>query len=126
MAAAVDPVFAVTPVIWSGLVPGTADTSRTAPTNVTTLGSAGANGTKIEQIRAEGVGTTVAGICCVFLYDGTTYHLFDEFAITAVTPSTTVTVFTLDKFYENLVLPSGWSLRVTNQIAGNVSLVKFT
>lgn len=121
---AATPAYAATPVIWAGLVPGTADTSWTAPTNQTTLGSAGASGTKIVEVDVIPVGTTVAGIVNVFAFDGSTYHLVESVAIAAATLSTTAgpvkQVFT----YDNLVLPNGWSLRVTNTVAGNVSLVK--
>lgn len=121
------PAFAATPVAWSGLVPATLDTSLTAPTNVTTLGTAGAGGTKIEQITCQAVGTTVAGVINVFLYDGTTYHLIDQFLIAAVTSSTTARAWQSARSYANLILPSNsWSLRVTQTIAGNQSLVKVT
>lgn len=120
------PAYAATPVIWAGLIPGTADTSFTAPTNITTLGSAGTNGTKIAQIDVEPVGTTVSGLVNVFLYDGTTYHLWESVIITAATVSTSVPPVKQSYVYDNLVLPSGWSLRVSGTIAGNVSLVHVT
>ena len=41
------PAYAATPVCWAGLVPAAADTSLTTPSNVTTLGTAGSNGSKI-------------------------------------------------------------------------------
>lgn len=120
------PSFASVVNVGSGLTPATADTSRTAPTNVTTILTAGSSGTKIEEIDVLGVGTTVAGILCLFRYDGATYHLIDEFAVVAVTPSTTVAGHKERRIYDNLILKSGDSLRVTTQIAGNQSLVKMT
>jgi len=124
MAAA--PIYTGTVNVGSGLVPGTADTSRTAPSNATTIFTAGSSGSRIEEIIFQGVGTTVAGIVCVFRHDGSTYHLIDEVAITAVTPSTTVAAFRTTRQYANLLLKSGDTLRVTTQIAGNQSLVKVT
>jgi hypothetical protein len=121
------PAFASTPVCWSGLVPATLDTSLTAPTNVTTLGTAGANGTQVNEIVCQGVGTTVAGVVNIFLYDGSTYHLFDQFLVLAITSSTTATAWRASRTYQNLWLPSNsWSLRCTNTIAGNQSMVKVT
>jgi hypothetical protein len=121
------PTYAATPVAWAGLVPATLDTSLTAPTNVTTLGTAGTSGTKIEEIVCQGVGTTVTGIVNVFLHDGSTYHLYDQFFISPFTSSTTTLAYRFTKYYTNLVLPtSAWSLRVTNTIAGNQSLLKLT
>lgn len=118
------PAYAATPVIWAGLIPGSADTSFTAPTNVTTLGSAGGNGTKITQIDIEPVGTTVAGLVNIFANDGTTYHLLESVTVPAATVNTTTAPVKQTYTYENLVLPSGWSLRATGTIAGNVSLAK--
>ncbi len=118
------PAFAATPVVWSGLVPSTLDTSMTAPTHVTTLGSAGANGTKIVQVDVTPIGTTVAGLVNVFAYDGTTYHLHESVTIPVYTLSTTAAPVKQTYTYDNLVLPTGWSLVVTNTIAGNQSLVE--
>ena len=86
MAAA--PVYADTPNPGCGLVPGTADTSFTAPANKTTILTAGANGTKVTQIDVIPVGTVVAGLVNVFAYDGTTYHLVESVTIAAATVST--------------------------------------
>lgn len=120
------PAFAATPNVGSGLVPGTADTSLTAPTNVTTVWTAGASGGKIEEIVCQGVGTTVAGIVNVFRHDGSTYHLIDQFIVTAVTSSTTAGAYRSTKQYTNLVLKGTETLRVTVTVAGDVSLLKVT
>jgi len=121
------PAFASTPVAWSGLVPATLDASLTAPTNVTTLGTSTAGGTKIDEITCQGVGTTVAGVVNIFLHDGSTYHLYDQFLVPAVTSSTTAKAWQSRRLYANLVLPNGsWSLRATVTVAGDVSLVKVT
>lgn len=123
---ATDPIFAATPNVSSGLAPATADTSRTAPTNATTFFTAGAAGAKVEEIVMQGVGTTVLGVMCVFRHDGSTYHLIDEFVMSAVTPSTTVAADRKSKVYDNLILEANETLRFTTQIAGNQSLVKAT
>jgi hypothetical protein len=122
MAAA--PAYAVTPVAWTGLVPSTQDTSNTAPSHVTSLGSAGVGGTKIVQIDVIPTATVVAGIVNIFLYDGTTYHLHEPVTITAATVSTTAAPVKTSFYYDNLVLPSGWSLAVSVTVAGNVSLIE--
>ena len=123
---AASPAYAATPVIWAGLVPGTADGGWTAPSNITTLGSAGASGTKITQIDITPAGTVVAGLVNVFLYDGSAYHLHESVTIAAQTLSTTAAPVKQSFYYDNLVLPSGWSLRVTNTVSGNVSLITVT
>jgi hypothetical protein len=90
---------------------------------VTSLGSAGASGTKINEIDVTPAGTVVAGIVNVFAYDGTAYHLLTSVTITAATLSTTAAPVTQTFTFDNLVLPSGWSLACTNTVSGNVSLV---
>lgn len=124
---AATPAFASTVIVGTGTVPGTADTSMTAPSNQTTLTfstAIGSSGAKIEEIRVVGLGTTVAGIVNVFLYDGSAYHLVDQVVVSAVTSSTTAAAFYDLRRYDNLFVPSGWSVRVTTTVAGNVSLLK--
>lgn len=118
------PAYASTPVAWCGLVPASADTSLTAPTNVTTLGSAGASGTKLVQVDVIPTATVVGGLVNVFLYDGSAYHLLESVTIAAATVSTTAAPAKQTFTYDNVVLPTGWSLRVANTVAGNVSLVE--
>lgn len=120
------PVFAATPNVGSGLVPATADTSLTAPTNTTTVFTAGASGAKVEEIVCQGVGTTVAGVVNVFRHDGSTYHLIDQFLITAVTSSTTAVAYRSSHTYDNLILKATETVRVTVTIAGDQSLLKVT
>lgn len=120
------PSFAATVAVGSGLIPGTADTSLTAPTNVTTIVSGGSSGTAVHELVFQGVGTTVAGVVNVYLYDGSTYHLIDQVLISAVTSSTTAVAWRTRRQYESLFVKSGSSLRVSQTVAGNVSLVKVT
>ena len=127
---AVDPQFASTPKVGAA-IPGNAETSLTVPTLAAVVLTAGTNGSKVEEIVVEAVTTsltptTVAGLVYIFLYDGTTYHLFDTLAVTAVTASTTVPPFRTNKPYTNLLVPAGWSLRASQSIAGNASLLKVT
>lgn len=121
---ATDPAFAATVNIGAAIASATFDASLTAPTNVATVFTAGASGSKIEEIVVEGLGTTVLGVCNLFLYDGSTYHLFDQVLVLAVTSSTTATAFRWNKSYPNLVLKTGWSLRFAQTIAGNQSMLK--
>lgn len=119
------PAFAATPLTFSGLAPATLDTSLTAPTNVTTLATGVATGTKIEQVTLQAVGTTVAGVVNLFLFDATTYHLFDQFLVPVVTSSTTARAWQSSRSYTNLLLPStSWSLRFSVTIAGLQSMIK--
>jgi hypothetical protein len=122
MAAA--PSYASTPIAWTGLVPSTFDTSFTAPSHVTTLGSAGSSGTKVTQVDVIPVATVVTGLVNLFAYDGTAYHLIESLMIAAATVSTTAPPVKTSLYYDNLVLPTGWSLVVSSTVAGNQSLLE--
>lgn len=126
---ATDPAFAATVALGSALL-GNAETDLQVPTTTSVILTAGASGTKVEEIVVEAskaaslVATTVAGIVYLFLYDGSTYHLYDTIAVTANTASSTAAPFRLARQYLNLVLKSGWSLRASQSIAGNASILK--
>lgn len=122
------PAFASIPTVGAAIASGTADTSLTAPTNVATLVFApvvGASGAKIEEIRFEATATTVAGTVNLFLYDGTTYHVIDQIAVSLITLSTVVPSWSTVRQYRNLWIPqSTWSLRFGVSIAGLQSIIK--
>ena len=114
--------YASTPRIGSALLT-TADTSLTAPSTVGTVLTAGSSGSRIDYIDVQGVATTVAGIVNIFIYDGSTYFLYVQVPITAVTSSTTATAFqaTLSSNGNANILPinlpNGYSLRATTSVA---------
>jgi hypothetical protein len=114
--------YASTPVFGAVLLT-TADTSLTAPTTVGTVLTAGSSGTRIDFIEVMGVATTVSGIVNLFIYDGTTYHLWQQIPIIPVTVSTTATSFTSTISTNNtpnnlpMIIPTGYSLRATTTIA---------
>lgn len=111
------PTFAVTPRIGAVSV-ATADSSYTAPTNVGTLITGVAAGTRINEIVVKCAATSAAAVVRIFLHDGTTYWLFDELVIGAITGSSTVAQFRTRATYDNLVLPSAsWSVRVTTSVS---------
>lgn len=114
---AAEPVFAVTPRIGSVSI-ATADSSYTAPTNVGTLITGVAAGTRVNEIVVKCAATSAAAVVRIFLHDGTTYWLFDEVLVAAATGSSTVMQFRFTKTYDNLVLPSSsWSVRVTTSVS---------
>jgi hypothetical protein len=114
--------YASTPKVGSALLT-TADTSLTAPTTVGTVLSAGASGTRIDYIEVQGVATTVAGLINLFIYDGSTYILWQQMPVLAITSSTTVPAwFSILSSNSNanimpLTIPTGYSLRATTSIA---------
>lgn len=120
---AAEPSFASTVNNGAALL-GAAETSLTVPTTTSVIVTAGASGTKIEEVVIEAVGTTVLGLVYLFLYDGTTYHLFDTQIVSPIVASTTVQPFRLRLAYPNLFIKSGWFLRASQSIAGNASMLK--
>ena len=112
-----NPVFAVTPRIGAVSV-ATADSSYTAPTNVGTLITGASTGTRIAEIVVKNAATSAAAVVRIFLHDGTTYWLFDEYTVAAATGSATVQQTRVSTTYSNLILPSAsWSLRVTTSVS---------
>lgn len=121
---ATTPNFAST-VRASGVVISTADTSRTAPTNVGTVFTAGSSGSRVDEVNISATGTTTVGVVRLFIYDGTTYYLLQEILVSAITPSTTLAVFSYNVTFNNLMLPSGFSLRATTNNAESFSVIAF-
>ncbi|WP_374381962.1 hypothetical protein [Dongia sp.] len=118
---ATKPVFAATPRQGQGTI-STAETSFSAPTNVATIFTAGASGSRIERVRVCATGTTAAGIVNLWLHDGTNYRLVRSVLQSAITASTTVAPWGTDGagfvyFEGGLILPTGWSLRASTTIA---------
>lgn len=127
---ATDPSFAATIKLGSALL-GSAETNLQVPTNASVIVTAAANGTKVEEIRVAGtaaslVGSTVAGLVYLFLFDGTNYRLFDTITISATTASTTTSPSISTRRYDNLLLANGWSLRASQSISGNNSVLVVT
>lgn len=117
MAANTNPVFQLQPVIMTAsLVSPTAVTSRadiTGTTNLTEVASSDTtytDGRKIDRVEIKAKETTVAGIVALWIYDGTTSRLFDEFLVSALTPGNTTPSWSTGKSYDHLVLPSGHKL----------------
>lgn len=113
--------YASTPKVGAALLT-TADTSLTAPTTVGTVVTAGSSGTRIDFIEVIGVDTTVSSLVNLFIYDGTTYHLWKQIPVQAITVSTTSPSFASALSSSTfpielpLVLPTGYSLRATTTV----------
>lgn len=114
MAAA--PNFAATPK-YGGVSIGTADTSRTAPTNFGIVFTAGSSGSRIDEVTITAAGTSTANVVRLFVFNGSTYFLLQEVLVTAITASASQDSFTATLTFNSLVLPSGHSLRATTNNA---------
>lgn len=116
------PSFAVTPRIASVNI-ATANTNRDGSGTIGTLITGASTGTRVNEIVIKARVTTTAGTVRVFLYDGTTYRLFDEIAIAANTVSASNPAVRVSTTYDNLVLPSAsWSVRVSTEKAESMDV----
>lgn len=124
-------ITAQTPVIGiATLTTPTAVTSRaniTGTTGLTQLTPVSTNGKKVDTIRVQAKGTTVAATLFVWLYNGTTSFLVDEILIAAITPSATVAAYKIDAAYGltgavALNLPAAFQLFVSVTVANDVNV----
>lgn len=110
-------------VAFSSATSVTISAPATATATGVTLTLGGGQGSKIEELVIEGLGTTVAGVLVHSIFDGTTYNSFDSTVITVVTPSTTVAPFRASQRYANLFLPAGWSIVTSSWVANQLAKV---
>lgn len=120
---ATSPAFATTPRVAAVNI-ATANTNRDGTGTIGTLITGVAAGTRITEIVVKAVGVTTAGMVRVFLYDGTTYYLFDEISVAAVaSPGASTQTTRVSTTYTNLVLPSAsWSVRVSTHNAESINV----
>ena len=95
----------------------TANTARDGTGTLATVFTAGASGSRIDDIAIIATGTTTAGMVRLFLHDGTNARLWREVAVSAITPSATVSPFSSLLGSLALVLQTGWSLRAATHNA---------
>lgn len=95
----------------------TANTTRDGTGTLATVFTAGASGSRIDDIAIIATGTTTAGMVRLFLHDGTNARLWREVAVSAITPSGTVSPFSSLLGNVALVLQTGWSLRASTHNA---------
>lgn len=102
---ATTPTFTGTPRVGIAAL-SAANTNRDGTGTIVDALTGVAAGTKVFEVRIVATATTTAGMVRLYLYNGTTYTLFDEIAVTAVTGSASVAEFSAVRTYANLILPS--------------------
>ena len=108
--------YASTPRAALGQV-STANTARDGTGTIATIFTAGASGSRVDDIAIVSTGTTTAGVVRLFINDGTNSRLWQEILVAAITPSTTVQVWSAVQLNQALLLPNGWSLRASTNNA---------
>jgi hypothetical protein len=102
----------------------TANTNRNGSGTIATIFTGGSSGSRIDDISIVATGTTTAGVVRLFLNDGTTSYLLQEILVTAITPSTTVQVFTFQLLNQAIILASSsWSLRASTNNAETFNIL---
>jgi hypothetical protein len=101
----------------------TANTNRDGTGTIVTVLTAGSSGSRVDDIWVVATGTTTAGVVRLFINDGTNTRLWQELLVTAITPSTTIQVFNTALFNQGLILPNGYSLRASTQIAETFNIL---
>lgn len=91
----------------------TANTARDGSGTPVIVFTAGALGSRIDDITITAIAATTAGMIRLFLHDGTNARLWREVTVSLVTPSATVETFRANLSGLALVLQTGWSLRAT-------------
>lgn len=100
----------------------TANTARDGTGTIVTVFTAGASGSRIEDIVLTATVTTTAGAVRLFLHDGTTARLWKEVAVSANTVSATNNAWTSSLTNQALVLQTGWSLRASTEKAEAINV----
>lgn len=115
----------------------TANAGRDGTGAIATVITGGVNGTRIDRISIEATATTTAGMVRFYISDTTAAntaantHLWDEVSVTAATPSATVAAFSNylstpnDTALLPLILPSGYTLRVSTNNAEAFRVIAF-
>lgn len=101
----------------------TANANRDGTGTIATVFTAGASGSRVEDIWLVATGTTTAGMIRLFLHDGTNARLWQEVSVSPVTPSATVSVWSSSLVNQALILPNGWSLRASTHNAETFNVI---
>lgn len=99
-----------------------ANTNRNGTGTIVSVITGATNGTRVDDIYIVANATTTAGVIRLFISDGTNIRLWQEILVTAVTPSTTVQVWSYTLLNQALLLKSGWSLQASTNNAETFSV----
>lgn len=119
---AIQAQFATTPASAAVNI-SAANTNRDGTGTIVNVETAGASGSRIDDLTITATGTTTAGMIRLFLHDGTNARLWREVPVSAVTPSGTVQAWTAMLTNLALVLQSGWSLRASTHNAESFNVL---
>lgn len=100
------PAFANVPRLGIASV-STANTNRDGTGTIADIITGVAAGTRVDRVVLKATGDPADSVVTLFIYDGSTYQLFDEFDIgNPAAGATTDASYRFEKAYTDLVLPS--------------------
>ena len=108
--------YAATPRAALGQVTA-ANTARDGTGTLASIFTAGASGSRVDDISIAATGTVTAGVVRLFLFDGTVNRLWLEILVTATTPSSTQAVWSYTLYNQALILPTGYILKASTNNA---------
>lgn len=126
--------MAATPAYWSTrrmgravLSAATTDKTGATTTNIVDILTGVAAGTEITELKVQADGDPADSIVLIFLHNGTSYVLFEEFDIgNPAAGSTTVAAYTEVRYFTGLFLPSAsWKIAAAITVvptAGSVAV----
>jgi hypothetical protein len=128
MAVTATPIFIQAPRAAQVIV-SAANTNRDGTGTLATVWTAGVNGSRIDHVDVQAVGTTTAGVIRLYIHDGAAAMLWRELMVQAGIPSTTISVWSAAVDYSQpqniLVLQSGYSLRASTHNAEAFRAIAF-
>ena len=100
-----------------------ANTARDGTGTMVTVLTAGASGTRIDDIAINAIGTVTAGQVRLFLHNGTSAFLWKEIMVGATTPSASQAVWSSNLYACGLIIKTGWSLRAATNNAESFHVI---
>lgn len=113
---ALTPAYASTPRSIDKAVVATANANLDGTGTIATIATGSAAGFRVQEVVAKAIVTTTAGMIRLYITvdSGTTWELFDELPVPAVTKSASVPASRLSQTYTNLIL-----LGTTNRLGAS-------
>lgn len=100
------PTYAANPRSIDEQTVSTANTNRDGTGTIVTVATGSSAGLKVQEVVAQATVTTTAGMIRLFIStnSGSTWDLFDELPVGAVTVAASTPAYRISKNYQNLVL----------------------
>lgn len=114
-----EPIFTRTPVLGQAEI-STANTNLDGTGTIVAVVNGGTDGVRVDHIEVKAEGTTTAGMVRLFLsFDGgTTWHLWREIDVTALTPGATQQSFRDEIIMDISLSDTPLLLENTNMVLG--------